>query len=53
MADKSFVLRIEMQNGQAVIKGLDDIGDKGERAFKRVKQAADDQASAGMRGLNV
>ncbi len=53
MADKSFVLRIEMQNGQAVIKGLDDIGDKGERAFKRVKQAADDQASAGMRGLNA
>lgn len=53
MAERTFVLRLEIENGQAVIKGLDDIGDKGDRAGRKVKEAFDGEASPGMRAFTA
>ena len=53
MADKNFVLRIDLENGQPVIRAIEDLGEKGERAMKRVKKGAQDDASPAMRGLNA
>lgn len=53
MADKSFVLRMELENGTMVVKGLDDIGAKGETAAKRIQRAVANEATPGMRGLNT
>ncbi|BCW88053.1 hypothetical protein sos41_11910 [Alphaproteobacteria bacterium SO-S41] len=53
MADKSFILRYEIENGQVVIKGLDDIGAKHEQVAKRIKRASEAEATVGMRALNT
>lgn len=53
MADKSFVLRLELENGQVVVKGLEDIGAKGDAAMKKVGDAARNEASAGMRAMTT
>lgn len=53
MADKSFVLRLELENGQVVVKGLEDIGAKGDAAMKKVGDSAKTEASAGMRAMGA
>lgn len=53
MADKNFVLRLELENGQYVVRGLEDIGAKGDAAMKRVGRAAQVEASTGLRVLGT
>lgn len=53
MTEKSFVLRLELRDGKIVAQGLDDIGDRGDRAMQRVGKAAKDEASPGLRALGV
>lgn len=53
MADKSYILRLEMENGQAVIRGLEDIGAKGEQAGRKIKTAFASEATPGARAFSV
>lgn len=53
MADKTFVLRVAIENGQPVVKYMEDLGDKGEKAARKIRKAASDEANPAMRGLNA
>jgi len=53
MADKSFILRMEIENGQAVVRQIEDLGAAGERAGRKIKQAVDGEATPGLRGFNA
>lgn len=53
MADKSWILRVELENGQPVIRQIEDMGNKGEAAARKIKRANEAEATPAMRGYNA
>ncbi len=53
MADKTFVMRLQLENGEVVVRGLDEIGDKGEAAGRKIRRATEVEASPGLRAMTT
>lgn len=52
MAQRNTSIRVGLEGGQVVVRQLDDIGDKGERAFSRIREGTA-RAGTGLRAVNA